>query len=109
MTKQELYAIWQRWVHRNDLTADLDEIYRQADQTIHDRVLQPVTTGEILETYPNLFVHAGLVKLHTLAQDDEGMMREGQLLADAFTTWHMRYSQTRSPGPRTPWELPNGT
>ena len=89
-------------------SGDLDEIYRGADQHIFDRLLLPTSAGEILELYPNLFIHAGLMRLHELAQDAEGLASEAGLFDAAVRNWHLTYSA----GKRLsvdPWSYHDGT
>jgi hypothetical protein len=46
------------------------------------------------EEGPRLWLHAGLVSLHELAQDDEGLARERELLERAEIDWHFRHSMS---------------
>lgn len=95
MTRTELDAIWERYMHRTDLAADLDEVYRWATQAILTRLMRSDTdTDKILEDFPSLYVHAGLIRLHQLAQDDDGAMRENQAFAISADYYAMKNSLT---------------
>ena len=79
MTRQELDAIWQRYMHRNDLSNDLDEVYRAATQRITTHVtVKDIDMNEVLAVFPSLLISAGMLYLHRLSQDDIGMQREAE-------------------------------
>lgn len=101
MTRQELDAIWQRYMHRTDLVADLDEVFDRAGERIQERLLfATVDLADILENAPRMYVHAGLVYLHELSQDDEGGARETQLLQDAVRDYSLRTSINNASAPQ---------
>ena len=37
MTKAELFNIWKRWMHRQDMDNDLEDVYRQAVNKVGER------------------------------------------------------------------------
>lgn len=93
MTQQELYDVWTRWMHRNDLTADLDTIYTFAAEKVNERLLfKVVDVADILANSPRMLVHAGLWYLHEMAQDDVGLQREMTLFEDAVVDFSLRTS-----------------
>ena len=93
MTKTELFDIWERYMHRNDLSADLDTTYTLASERITERLLSTtVDLATILADSPRMFVHAGLCSLHELAQDDEGLTREEAKFEQAVQDYALRNS-----------------
>ena len=105
MTVSELYEIWTRYMHRSDLSADLNEVFRGSEQLIQTRLMFPATQADlddILANWGSLYVHAGLIRLHELAQNDEGMMREsgmfGPLIDDYQFYRSMRDNNTIAMG-----------
>lgn len=94
MTKTELYAYWERWMHRNDLTADLDTVYASAAQLVNESLISIASPDidAILANSPRPLQHAGLVYLHQLAQDNDGMSRELSMFREAITDYALRTS-----------------
>ena len=111
MTLSELKAVWQRYIHRTDLSADTDTVYTLISEQIPHRLISfpDVDMDTILATYPRMLVHGGLAYLHELAQDDEGMQREMMRTDDAirdFSLWYSIYNDA-SPAMSRPY-YPNG-
>ena len=102
MTQQELYDTWVRYMHRNDLQQDMATTYALAGNEITNRLLYAAPDlAEILATEPQLYVHAGLLALAEIAQDDEQMARsEGRLQRD-LQAWSLRHSIDTSDGVAT--------
>ncbi len=101
MTLNELKAAWQRWMHRNDIAGDADTIYRFAAELVHQQLMMSeVDIDDMLANAPRSLFHAGLVYLHELAQDDEGKMREQQLLTQALQDYTIRASIDREIAPQ---------
>jgi hypothetical protein len=98
MTMDEIHAAWLRWMHRNDLAADLATVETMAAARIAERQMH-LGDPPLPEDAPRLWLHAGLVSLHELAQDDEGLMREQELLERAEVDWHFRRSFDTTPLP----------
>ena len=93
MTRSEWDAAMQRYMHRNDLTQDLDLTFTLSTQKIFDRLLRTDTdTDAILDVAPALYVHAGLMVLMEVSQDDVGLVREGQLFENSAVNYAMKYS-----------------
>ena len=100
MTETELKAIWVRYMHRNDLTADLDTTLELVQSRISERLmLSEIDVGAILEDNPRMFVHGGLCYLAELARDTEQMQLEEQYLAEAIRDYSFRQSIDRLPRP----------
>ena len=106
MTIAEIHAAWLRWMHRNDLEADLATVETMAAARIAERQMH-LGDPPLPEDAPRLWLHAGLVSLHQLAQDDEGLMREQELLERAEVDHHFRRSFDTTPLPTI--GAPNGT
>ena len=94
MTEQELKDQWTRFMHRNDLAADLDEIYGYAAQLVYERLISITAPSidDIVANSPRPMPHAGLIYLHELAQDDNGMMREMDRFESAIQDYALRTS-----------------
>ena len=100
MTEAEIKAQWQRYMHRNDLTGDTAAVWIYAGQMITNRLMHsPCDLVAVAATNPQLYLHAGLVYLHELAMDDEGMMREMDRFASDLADYAMNYSLTTEPAP----------
>ena len=100
MTLDELKAFWTRWMHRRDLTADLDTVYALAtDRVAGSLMSSTMTVTDILANYPRMLQHAGLVYLHELAQDAEGEQRELRHFNDALADFEFRQSRVDNPAP----------
>jgi len=98
MTRQELDATWTRYMHRSDLSADLDTAYDLTAERISERLYKPtVDIDDILLNSPRMLVHGGLAYLAELAQDDEQLNREMQLFGEAVTDYSQRDSITTRP------------
>jgi hypothetical protein len=98
MTIEELYAAWARYMHRSDLAADLDLTYLLSGVRIkNDLLFSPVDLDAILLDEPQLYLHAGLLQLAELAQDDEQAQREGRLFAGAVSNFTMQRSIEAGP------------
>jgi len=110
MTEAELRAAWTRYMHRNDLEADLDRTWLLALQRCSERLLFNVQQSDIVEGAGRMMLHAGLIYLHELAQDDDGLSRELRMFDDAakdFTFWFSR-QQNATVDPFTYGEADNG-
>ncbi len=93
MTQQELEDTWIRYMHRSDLQADIATTNILANQRVLQRLMRSDTDlADILADSPALLVHAGLMALMELAQDDTGLGRESQLFEDAASGYAMKYS-----------------
>ena len=113
VTLDDMHAAWLRWMHRMDLETDLAVVDDLTYERIRDRLMyglpdaaiDPVTNlSALCVLMPRVVHHAGLVSLHELAQDDEGLSRELGLLDGAITDWHFRRSIDQGPGrPANPW------
>lgn len=100
MTEVELFAGWTRYMHRNDITADLPTVKGYADEAITGRLMfSVVDLDDILANHPRMHLHAGLMYLHELAQDDPGLGREAQRFETAAASYSMRRSLTDNPAP----------
>jgi hypothetical protein len=97
MTKAEIQAAWTRYMHRADLSADLEQVWDHAGQMIENRLMQTkVDLAEIATSSPQLYLHAGLTYLHELVMDDEGLAREESRFASALADYAMRWSLKNS-------------
>ena len=93
MTRDQLNAAWQRYMHRTDLTADLDLTYTLAAERVTERLLfDDVDLALILEQQPRMLLHAGLNQLAELAQDDVQAQREQGLFETAVQDYSINYS-----------------
>lgn len=102
MTQQDIFDAWTRWMHRNDLTADLDTVYGFAGNLIAQRYLGPIDLDPAGLDYPNqanMWHHGGLVYLHTLAQDDAGLQREAVLFDNALRDYTF-FTSLKTPAPQ---------
>jgi hypothetical protein len=98
MTQAELYNAWQRYMHRSDLSADMDLTYKLAVEMVTERLMHAgMTAPQIQDEHHSSFLHAGLCYLHELAQDDEGRSRELRAFEDAIQRWHVKYSIDSGP------------
>jgi hypothetical protein len=85
-------------MHRTDLDADLDDTYLFATAKIVNRMMQPgLDINEVLAEQPQVLVHAGLVYLAELAQDDVQMQREQTLFENAHSDMQMQNSLVDNP------------
>ena len=109
MTLAEMREAWLRWMHRRDLEADLATVQDLTLARITQRLMYPAPEAgwdidELVEAMPTVWHHGGLMSLHELAQDDEGLSRESQLFDQAVTDWHFRNSIDTGDGrPANPW------
>lgn len=97
MTIDEIRAAWLRWMHRKDVTADLDDVQTFAQTLIVQRLMYGAPpagwdTDELVASMPTVWLSAGLIYLHELAQDDDGLARESQLFEAAIRDHHFRRS-----------------
>ena len=94
MTRQEIELSWQRYMHRTDIGTDLNNVYTFAAQMISERILarQTPSVDDILANSPRTLLHAGLMYLHELAQDDTGLMREQARFNEAIAGYARRSS-----------------
>ncbi len=93
MTEQELKDLWQRYMHRRDLQGDLDMTYALAQDRVEERLMfKTVDMAEILATSPRMLIHAGLMQLAELAQDDIQAQRERAQFEDAVADYSYRRS-----------------
>ena len=82
MTVEEIRAAWVRWMHRRDMTDDLDTVEAFARNTIRERIMFKQPNNDDLELYGSqVLFQAGMMYLHQLAQDDDGLARVTQLFA----------------------------
>lgn len=106
MNEIELLVAWVRWMHRNDLQADLNTVMELTKNRITMRLMyQPdpnTTLDESIALAPTVWHHAGLCSLHQLAQDDEGLQREMVLFKEAIRDHHFRRSIDAGPAVMEP-------
>jgi hypothetical protein len=112
MTLDELHGAWQRWMHRRDMNVDLPIVDELTRERIMARLMyipepDPVPDDWLewaAETMPRVAHHAGLVSLHELAQDDEGLQRELALFDRAMKDHHFQRSiNTVTPEMKAGW------
>ena len=99
MTPDEIRAAWARFMHRGDLSADMTAVEIFAIERIVERLTftpEWQSADDGMADAPLLFLHAGLIYLHELAQDDEGMAREISAFEDAVAGYSMRKSRERN-------------
>ena len=92
MTEADLKALWARWMHRRDLTEDMDTVYAMAQLRVQERMLLSVNIATVLAEAPRMLIHAGLAYLHELVRDAEGQGIEDQRFEEAVTDYSMRSS-----------------
>lgn len=97
MTETELKDLWSRWMHRNDIMADLDTVFLMASSRVAERVLVSSDIPDILANNPRMLVHAGLIYLHELAQDDDGVQREERFFREAVVDYGIYKSRKDRP------------
>ena len=106
MTQQELEAIWVRYMHRNDIAQDFATTYLLATEAIKTRLMYvyddtTVPFDEyILAEAPQLYVHAGLLQLAEMAQDDTQLERETMKFGQAAKDWQLYRSIKEDPAPQ---------
>ena len=106
MTKQELFDnFWVRYMHRNDLSADLEPTFAVVDSMITERLfsfdVDSALLDLILMNSPRVYIHGGLMYLHELAQDNDGLAREMERFETALQTFCVWYaSQTEATASR---------
>jgi hypothetical protein len=98
MTIEQIRDAWLRWLHRKDVAADLDTVQALAESMIKNTLLQdePDLTL-VLASAPGAYLHGGLVYLHELAQDSDGLALERELYAAAIGDYAMRSSLSSGP------------
>jgi len=98
MTRSEWNERMQRWMHRRDIAADLDAIWEFATAQFYNSWLKSdardlyATDDDLCEAAPSPMLHAGLMYLHELAQDDEGVQRESRFFGTAMEDFVLNYS-----------------
>ncbi len=101
MGKEELFALWARWMHRNDLDGDLDAVYEFAAAASIDRMMNTNLTIEILlDEAPQIIFHAGMMYLAELVQDDTQLERETMKFGTTATAYQMRKTLVEAPAPQ---------
>lgn len=105
MTEAQIRAAWRRYMHRADIEDDLDFVWATARAMVSARAMRRAPDlDQMLEDAPHVFLHAGLVYLHELAQDDDGLARERDLLRQALQDEALAWSAanvTPKPGATT--------
>ena len=80
-------------MHRTDLTADLDDTYLFASNKTLNRMMdQTITLDALIVGAPEIMIHAGLVYLADLAQDDNQVKREQTLFENSASDFQMALS-----------------
>jgi hypothetical protein len=103
MTRVELDAAWTRYMHRNDLTADLDQTMALTEDRIRGRLMfKTVDLPAILDTDGGIYLHGGLIELADMVQDTEQMQKEEGLFQQAIQDYSFRHSITTSAGHMIP-------
>lgn len=99
MTADELQQGWLRWMHNSGVEADLDRVFLMASTRAVQRLMFAVDVPTLLEdeTGINVLHHAGLIYLHELARDTEGLQMEQSMFEEAVEV----YSNFRSRSDRT--------
>lgn len=93
MTKEEIQDVWERYMHRADLTSDLEDTWTFASNaTINEMMYTPVDLDELIADQPQVMVHAGLMQLAELAQDDVQLERETMKFKTTADAWMMNRS-----------------
>ena len=91
MTRDQWDDAMIRWMHRNDITSDLDTVWTFAVDQFYKSWMRSGTEAlyadddALLDSAPRVMHHAGMMFLHELAQDDPGLQREATLFNDAMT------------------------
>ncbi len=113
MTDAEIRAVWERFSHRADVTADLDVVAVLAGERIRSRLMiwgdpfpDQAAIDDSKAMAPQLWISAGLIELHRLAQDDNGMSREATVFEGAAQDFMMRRSLDTGPAEavRSDWD-----
>lgn len=99
MTRDELRAAWARFAHRADLESDLDTIEALAKERIRDRMLgytrpfeDDEDVAESMVIAAGMWLAAGMLEIHRLAQDEAGLAREASFFEGAAANFIMRRS-----------------
>lgn len=100
MTRQQWDANMQRFMHRSDLSADLQTVFDYAVKLVHERWNNPnarntpifADDDALLDYASRAMHHAGLIYLQELAQDDQGLQREMSMFDSAMSDVQMRWS-----------------
>ncbi len=101
MGEEELFALWTRWMHRNDIEADLSDVLLFASAAAIDRMMNTNLTIEIiLDEAPQIVFHAGMMYLAELVQDDEQLQRETMKFGTTATAYQMRKTLVEAPAPQ---------
>lgn len=97
-TIENIRDAWVRYAHRSDLTADLALVEEMAWSRIRNRLFElPDDLDTLLTDSPQTVLHAGLMSIHELAQDDDGLGREATLFEAAIGDYAQRLSLTTRP------------
>jgi hypothetical protein len=91
MTLDQIKAAWIRYMHRTDIEADLGDVEAYARSEVGNRLMGP-TADQALTDAPQTWLHAGLVYLHELAADDDGLAREAEMFTNSCRQYNFRYS-----------------
>lgn len=101
MTRAEWNAAMQRYMHRADITGDLDQTFAFAQGAFDDawmgQTLPYTDDASLLAMGGRPMTHAGLSYLHELAQDDVGHQREVGMFNAAMAGLQMRTSLNAGP------------
>jgi len=96
MTRAEWDAVMLRFMHRQDVQADLEDVFRLAVARVREGWMRgdlPFADDDALLAYAGRALHhAGLMHLHELAQDDSGLGRERYLFEYAMSDIQFRWS-----------------
>ncbi len=93
MTQQELFDTWARYMHRSDLTADMDLTKTLADARISGSlILYDVDLADILENHAELYIQAGLINLSQLTRDTEQISISSEMFQSAVSAYMRRHS-----------------
>ncbi len=101
MSEEELKALWTRWMHRNDIAADTDDVFAFASAASVDRMMNTNLTIEIILAEAGQIVfHAGMMYLAELVQDDNQLQRETMKFATTADAFQMRKTLIEAPAPQ---------
>jgi len=95
MTRAQWNSVMVRYMHRADLTADLDQAFEFAKGATDEAWMGALpwsTDDELLAQVPRMMTHGGLMYLHELAQDDTGQARETNAFLRAASDAQFRHS-----------------
>ena len=95
MTLVEIQAQWVRYMHRNDLTADMAATTVYARNLIGNRIMRITTDAEIdtlMVDAPQLWLNAGLIWLAELAMDNDTLARSMDRFTSDINDYQIAYS-----------------